>query len=146
MAATRAAGGYDKYGWIVLSVSAVLGLLAAMVLILPPTFILVEPAFRAGNVPGALWASGATWVFFNVVVLIILWNNFREGERWAWWVLWLLPLLWLSHFIFNPATVHNLIYRHCYGAGTPPCVPWVLFRLSQPTLPRQLSESVRVDG
>jgi hypothetical protein len=81
MAATRAAGGYDRYGWIVLLVSAVLGLLAAVVLVLSPTSILDEPAFGAGNVPGALRVWGATWVLFDTVVLIILWNNFREGER-----------------------------------------------------------------
>ncbi len=23
--------------------------------------------------------------------------------------LWLLPLLWLTHFLVNPATVHNLV-------------------------------------
>jgi hypothetical protein len=30
-------------------------------------------------------------------------------EQWAWWALWLLPLLWLSNFLVNPATVHNLV-------------------------------------
>jgi hypothetical protein len=91
-------------GWIILLVSTVLGLLAAVVLTLSPTSILVEPAFRAGNVPGALRAWGVTWVFFNVLALVILFRNFRKGERWAWWALWLLPLLWLSHFLVNPAT------------------------------------------
>jgi hypothetical protein len=33
-------------------------------------------------------------------------------------------------------------YRHCYGAGAASDVPWVLFRLRQPTLPRQLGKSV----
>ena len=98
-----------RVGWIILLVSTVLGLLAAVILVLSPTSILVEPAFEAGNVPGALRAWGATWVFFNVLELVILFRSFRQGERWAWWALWLLPLLWLSHFIFNPATVHNLV-------------------------------------
>ena len=41
--------------------------------------------------------------------LIILFKSFRKGEQWAWWALWLLPLLWLSPFLVNPATVHNLV-------------------------------------
>ena len=41
--------------------------------------------------------------------LIVLFKSFRKGEQWAWWALWLLPLLWLSHFLVNPATVHNLV-------------------------------------
>src|ERR671917_2668125 len=98
-----------RVGWIILLVSAVLGLLAAVVLVLSPISILVEPAFEAGSVPGALRAWGATWVFFDVLVLVILFRNFRQGERWAWWGLWMLPLLWLSQFVFNPATIHNLV-------------------------------------
>ncbi len=98
----------EKYSWIILLVSAVLGLLAGLVLTFAPLSIMVEPAFAAGNVPGVLRAFGLTWIFFNIFVLIILFRNFRKGERWAWWVLWLLPLLWMFHFLVNPATVHNL--------------------------------------
>ena len=98
----------ERYGWIILLVSAILGLLAGLVLTFAPLSIMVEPAFAAGNVPGVLKAFGLTWIFFNICALIILFGNFRRGERWAWWVLWLLPLLWLFHFLVNPATVHNL--------------------------------------
>jgi hypothetical protein len=41
--------------------------------------------------------------------LIILFKSFRKGEQWAWWVMGPLPLLWLSQFLVNPATVHNLV-------------------------------------
>src|SRR3990170_963962 len=109
MAATGGGRAYERYGWVILLVSAILGLLAGLVLIFAPLSIMVEPAFAAGNVPGVLRAFGLTWVFFNIFILIILFRNFRKGERWAWWVLWLLPLLWLFHFLVNPATVHNLV-------------------------------------
>jgi hypothetical protein len=90
-------------------VSAILGLLSALVLVFSPLSIMVETALAAGNVPGVLRAWGITWVFFNLLELIILFKSFRKGEQWAWWVMWLLPLLWLSHFLANPATVHNLV-------------------------------------
>ena len=109
MAATKGGRAYERYGWIILLVSAVLGLLAGLTLTFAPLSIMIEPAFAVGNVPGALRALGITWVFFNILVLVILFRNFRKGERWAWWALWLLPLLWLTHFLFNPFTVHNLV-------------------------------------
>jgi len=100
---------YERYAWIILLVSAILGLIAGLTLLFAPLSIMAEPAFAAGNVPGVLRAFGLTWVFFNVLELIILFRNFRRGERWAWWALWLLPLLWVSHFLVNPATIHNLV-------------------------------------
>lgn len=109
MAAIRGGRAHERYGWTILLVSAILGLLSALVLVFSPLSIMVEPAFAAGIVPGALRAWGITWVFFNILALAILLGNFRKGERWAWWALWLLPLLWLSHFLVNPATVHNLV-------------------------------------
>jgi hypothetical protein len=109
MTATGGGRVYERYAWVVLLVSAVLGLLAGLTLVLSPLSIMVEPAFAAGNVPAILRTLGLTWIFFNVLELIVLFRNFRGGERWAWWVLWLLPILWLFHFLFNPATVHNLV-------------------------------------
>ena len=36
-------------------------------------------------------------------------RGFRQGERWAWWTLWLLPLLWLSNFLIGEAPVLDLV-------------------------------------
>jgi hypothetical protein len=48
----------SRIGLGIVLLSAVLGLLAAVVLIVAPLSILTEPAFEAGNVPSALraWA------------------------------------------------------------------------------------------
>jgi hypothetical protein len=121
-----------RVGWIILLGSAILGSLAGLTLILAPLSIMVEPAFAAGNVPAILRTLGLTWIFFNVLVVVILFRNFRGGEQWAWWVLWLLPVLWVFHFLFNPATVHNLVigvvttlglllsYRGFFASGEQP--------------------------
>jgi hypothetical protein len=98
-----------RVGWIILLVSAILGSLAGLTLIFAPLSIMVEPAFAAGSVPAILRTLGLTWIFFNVLEVVILFRNFRRREQWAWWVLWLLPVLWVCHFLFNPATVHNLV-------------------------------------
>ena len=114
-----------RYGWIILLVSLILGLLVALLLVLSPNTVLVEDAFRAGAVPGALRAWGVTWLFFNIIALVVLFRGFRQGERWAWWTLWLLPLLWLSHFVFNPSTVHNLVIAIITAVG--PILPYRRF-------------------
>ena len=48
---------------------------------------------------------------------MVLFRGFRQGERWAWWTMWLLPLLWLSHFVFNLSTVHNLVIAIITAVG-----------------------------
>jgi hypothetical protein len=48
---------------------------------------------------------GLTWVRFTIFALVITLIPYREYERWAWYMLWLLPLLWLSHFVFSPDLV-----------------------------------------
>ncbi len=60
MTATSHERVYDRYAWIILSVSALLGLLAGLTLILAPLSIMVEPAFAAGSVPAVLRALGLT--------------------------------------------------------------------------------------
>jgi hypothetical protein len=121
-----------RVGWIILLVSAILGSLAGLTLIFAPLSIMVEPAFAAGSVPAILRTLGLTWIFFNVLEVVILFRNFRRREQWAWWVLWLLPVLWVCHFLFNPATVHNLVigvvtalglvlsYRGFFASGEQP--------------------------
>jgi hypothetical protein len=69
-----------RYGWIILLISAILGLLAALLVTISPTTVLFEPEFRAGNVPGALRAWGVTWLFFNVLTLVLLFRGFRQGQ------------------------------------------------------------------
>ncbi len=78
---------------------------------------MVEPTFAAGSVPGVLRAWVINRVFFNVFALVIPFRDFHKGERRAWWVLWLLPLLWLFHFLFNRFTVQNLVRKK--GDGIP---------------------------
>jgi hypothetical protein len=55
MAATKGGRAYERYGWIILLVGAVLGLLTGLALTFAPLSIMVEPAFAAaGNVLQAI--------------------------------------------------------------------------------------------
>jgi hypothetical protein len=91
---------YEKYGWLILAVSAVFGIVAAVLTTLPPLSWFTDPMFvLAYSIMGA-W--GVTWVGFNIVALVLTLIPFRRGERWAWYTLWMLPLLWLSLFALAP--------------------------------------------
>jgi hypothetical protein len=91
---------YEKYGWMILAVSAVFGIVAAVLTTLPPLSWFTEPVIvMAYSLMGAF---GVTWAGFNIFALILALIPFRRSERWAWYTLWMLPLLWLSLFALAP--------------------------------------------
>ena len=53
---------------------------------------------------------------FNIFALIIILIPYRRYERWAWFTLWLLPLEWVSQFVFLPQ-VSYLILAVLTAAG-----------------------------
>jgi hypothetical protein len=63
--------------WLLL-VSAILGLLFAVVLTLAPNATLTEPGFRAGNAPLAIRLWGITWVGFSIFVLVLALQRFSK--------------------------------------------------------------------
>ena len=98
---------YERYGWVILAVSASFGIVAAVMTTLPPLSWFKDPLFvSAYSVMGAL---GITWVGFNLFALILTLIPFRRGERWAWFTLWMLPLLWLSQFVLAPDLSYYLV-------------------------------------
>jgi hypothetical protein len=38
----------------------------------------------------------------------MLLNPFRRGERWSWYTLWLLPLMWICQFVLAPDLSYHL--------------------------------------
>ena len=97
-----------RYGSWLLLLSAAVGMLFAVIIAIAPNAILSAPGFRVGLAPLAIRFWGITWVGFSIFALVLILVPFRKGERWAWWALWLLPLLWLSHFVASLAP-HNLV-------------------------------------
>ena len=98
---------YERYGWVILSVSALLGIFAALVTTLPPISWFWNPLFEgAYSIMGA-W--GVTWVGFELFALVLTLIPFRRGERWAWYTLWMLPLMWVSQFVFSPDLTYLML-------------------------------------
>ena len=103
MAANGSRRAYERYGWIILFASAALGFLGGVALVFP-AFI-----FR---LPGSMWlirAWGLTWVVSNVFALVVIVGPYRRGERWAWYTLWLLPLLLVGYFVIAPERTYSYL-------------------------------------
>jgi hypothetical protein len=99
--------GYEKYGWIILAASAIFGIVAAVLTTLPPLSWFIDPLYvSAYSIMGAL---GISWVGFNIFALALTFIPFRRSERWAWYTLWMLPLMWLSQFVLAPDLRYYLV-------------------------------------
>jgi hypothetical protein len=48
-------------------------------------------------------------VGFNIFALIIILIPYRRYERWAWYTLWMLQLLWLSYLVFSPELAYLML-------------------------------------
>ena len=95
-----AARAYERYGWMILSASALLGIVAAVVTTFPPLYVFSSSLYE--GVYPMMGALGTALVGFNVLALIVAVVPYRRHERWAWFTLWLLPLEWIAQFVFLP--------------------------------------------
>lgn len=104
MGVNRRMEAYGRFGWMILFASAALGIFGGVALMFPSD--LTSQSARD------LWltrAWGITWVGFNIFALAVILGPYRRGERWAWYTLWLLPLLLLSYFVLAPHLPMNLV-------------------------------------
>jgi hypothetical protein len=95
---------YGKYAWMILFASAALGIFGGVALMFPS-----DLTSQSARVLWLTRAWGITWVGFNIFALAVIVGPYRRGERWAWYTLWLLPLLLLSYFVLAPHLPMNLV-------------------------------------
>jgi hypothetical protein len=99
---------YEKYGWIMLATSAIFGIIAAVLTAIPPAYMELSNPFFEGTY-AVMAALGIISVGFNVFALVMIVVPYRRYERWAWYALWLLPLMWLSQFVLAPDLPYYLV-------------------------------------
>src|SRR5215212_1757581 len=100
VAVIRREEAYERYGWMILSSSAVLGMISAVITTSPPISWFWNPIFESTYSIMGAW--GVTWVGFNIFALVMTLIPYRRYEKWAWYTLWLVPLRWLSQFGVSP--------------------------------------------
>src|SRR3712207_2881034 len=81
---------YERYGWMILSASAVLGIVAAVVTTFPPLYVFSSPLYE-GTYP-IMGALGTALVGLNALAFVMSLIPYKRGERWAWFTLWILPM------------------------------------------------------
>jgi hypothetical protein len=99
--------GYERYGWMILSVNAVLGIFAAVLTTAPSLSMSPSPHF--GSDYPILGALATALVGFNIFALVVILVPYRRHERWAWYTLWMLPLQWFSQFVFSPDLTYLML-------------------------------------
>lgn len=107
---------YQKYAWILLAIVGVLFIFDAFVYLAginpdPPMFQSLlgqslssfSSSFpKAGATITALFqAWGVTTLGFGVFTIAISYVPYRKGERWAWYIMWFLPVFLLLGAIAN---------------------------------------------
>ena len=100
LSAVRTESRIDRYSWMALAASALLGVLSALITTMPPISWFWNPVYESAYSIMGAW--GVTWVGFNVLALIVTLIPYRRHERWAWFTLWILPLGWVSQFVLLP--------------------------------------------
>jgi len=100
MVADRGRRNYERYGWVILLASAILGIVAAVMTTFPPLYVFSSSLYE--GVYPMMGALGTALVGFNILALVMALVPYRRSERWAWYALWLLPLQWISQFVFLP--------------------------------------------
>ena len=118
---------------MILSVSAVLGIVGALIVTVPSPYMLSDPLYQDFYPIMAAW--GLAWVGFSAFALVLALIPFRRGERWAWYTLWMLPLLWLSLYALAPDLLFYLVLAVFSAAGL--VLPYRTF------FPRPQDSSVR---
>jgi hypothetical protein len=115
MASNRTERAYEKYGWVILLASTLLGIFAAVFTTLPPRYVISSPIFE--NAYPIIGALGIALVGFNIFALVMILIPFRRGERWAWYTLWMLPLFWLSQFVLAADLPYYLVLAIITSVG-----------------------------
>ena len=100
LSAVRTESRIERYSWMALAASALLGVLSALITTMPPLSWFWNPVYESAYSIMGAW--GVTWVGFNVLALIVTLIPYRRHERWAWFTLWILPLGWVSQFVLLP--------------------------------------------
>ncbi len=109
MTSVRREKAYEKYAWVLLLVSSALFLPTSLFFIV--SFFVMPYVATPGDLSGFLAGSPsiATWlrgIFRDTAIaqlglgilgMTIAAMSYRRGERWAWCVLWYVPIAWVAY-------------------------------------------------
>ncbi len=108
---------YEKYAWLILLALGLLWLVVGIVAVFQPEGIFEADAQSVTDVPwselkasspavsnfvifvyGQMGLLKISWSFFVIVITL---TGYRRGERWAWYIMLLVPVLLVSDAFFS---------------------------------------------
>ena len=115
---------YEKYAWVILLLVGLLWLLVGFVAVFSPEGIFEADAQAVTKMP---WSelkdsspTAANFVIFiygqmgllkiswSLFILAITLTGFRRGEKWAWYIMLLAPILLLSNAVFSVVFIGDI--------------------------------------
>ena len=115
---------YEKYGWVIFLALGLLWLVVGLNQIFLPDGLIGNDVQRVTGMSlseleasnpvsielvrflyGAIGNLKTSWSF---LVLAITLTGYRRGEKWAWYTLWLVPILLVSSALFNVSFVGDV--------------------------------------
>jgi hypothetical protein len=115
---------YEKYAWVILLAVGLLWLVVGIVAVLSPEGIFEGDAQSVTNMPWSeLKASSpvvANFVIFiygqmgllkiswSLFILAITLTGYRRGEKWAWYIMLLAPILLISDAVFSTIFIGDI--------------------------------------
>ena len=120
MTSPRVEKAYEKYAWIIPFAMGIVFLLFSIAAFLAPSLLTDAPLSAVGGITSTTFTQLAasnpvvvnyiyylirTFVFFGVVLFsyltVVSATAYRRGERWAWYLTWLFPALFLLHLPYE---------------------------------------------
>jgi len=108
---------YEKYAWVILLALGLLWLVVGFFSVFLPEGVFETDVQSVTNMPwselkasspvaadfvifiyGQLGLLKLSWSFF---VLAITLTGYRKGEKWAWYIMWSVPILLVSNALFS---------------------------------------------
>ena len=123
MAAVGNERAYERYGWMILSASALLGIVAAVVTTLPPHLLRSGAPSIEGVYP-IMGALGAALVGFNILALVVSPDPLQEVRAVGLvHAVDVAPLMWLSQFVLCAGSTPIVVLAAAHHGRPRPALP-----------------------
>ena len=115
---------YEKYAWVILLAVGLLWLVVGFVAVFQPEGIFEGDAQAVTNMPwselkasspkaadfvifvyGQMGILKISWSFFVIAITL---TGYRRGEKWAWYIMWSVPVMLVSDALFSAIFISDV--------------------------------------
>jgi len=115
---------YEKYAWVILLAAGLLWWVVGIVAVFQPEGIFEADAQSVTNMPwselkasspkaadfvifvyGQMGILKISWSFFVIAITL---TGYRRGEKWAWYIMWSVPVMLVSDALFSAIFISDV--------------------------------------